>query len=98
MIPSITRVANTSNAKGRDTNSETKTLININHARNIGKKETQPPHDRAKARDPPNNNTEEYMNVNTVITAMKEVKNLETLCDAMKEAQKKARNLTSITP
>ena len=38
------------------------------------------------------------MNVNTVITAMKEVKNLETLCDAMKEAQKKARNLTSITP
>ena len=69
MIPSITRVANTSNAKGRDTDSETKTLININHARNIGKKETQPPRDRTKARDPPANKTEEYMNLNTVITS-----------------------------
>ena len=33
------------------------------------------------------------MNLNTVITAMKEPKDLETLFDAMKEAQKKARNL-----
>ena len=93
MIPSITRVANTSNAKGRDTDSQIKTLINTNHARDIGKKETRPPRDRAKAREPPANKTEEYMNLNTVITTMKEVKDMETLFDAMKEAQKKARNL-----
>ena len=36
------------------------------------------------------------MNLNTVITAMKEAKDLETLFDAMKEAQKKARNLSTI--
>ena len=89
----INNLVNTSNAKGRDNNSETKTLISTNHARDIRKKESQPLHDRAKARDPPANKTEEYMNLNIVITAMKEAKGLETLLDAMKEAKKKARNL-----
>ena len=91
----INNLVNTSNAKGRDNGSKTKTLIDTNDARDIGKKETQPPPDRAKARDLPANKTEEYMNLNTVITSMKEANDMETLFNAMKEAQKKARNLTT---
>ena len=37
------------------------------------------------------------MNLNIVITALKEANNLKTLFDAMKEAQKKDRNLITTT-
>ena len=89
----INSLVNISNTKGRDNNSEAKTLIDTKYVRDTKKKENQSQWNKAKTGDPPTNKTEEYMDLKIVITAMKEAMDLDTLFDAIKEVQTKARNL-----